>query len=293
MKAKTSTAPTKTPETPAIEVIADEPTNEPQQIPSVPPERDEFCDSSFIDPNAKLPRIQALRGTSKANCGYFIPESQLAIAGWLDYDPDKLITYAFEGSGEEERGLLLQNPRMLVMPRTSVLALDREQSQEQKTTVLLGYYYEYRDNPNVQNVQYYEVMLLNQDNQPCHSIPFVYAAKGANQATFAQHWQQLCQEITNCHAITNRTSARGKDARFKALCVFEFQVAREQAGDKQKSFACKVASHTKATLDNWKSLFLGYTPELKELAWSNLQPQRPLMLPSLADRESPAALPES
>ena len=36
-------------------------------------ERDEFASPDFVDPDARLPRIQALRGESNLeHCGYFI-----------------------------------------------------------------------------------------------------------------------------------------------------------------------------------------------------------------------------
>ena len=45
-------------------------------------ERDEFCDPQYLDPDAKLPRIQALRGNTPKLCGYFVAVDQMAIAGW-------------------------------------------------------------------------------------------------------------------------------------------------------------------------------------------------------------------
>ncbi len=92
-------------------------------------------------------------------------------------------------------------------------------------------------------------------------------AKGANQATFSQEWQLLTQEITTCHEIANGIAARPKDARFKSLCVFELTVGREQVGQKQKSFACRVNGHTVPTMENWKQFFVGYNPILKKQVW--------------------------
>ena len=49
-----------------------------------------------------------------------------------------------------------------------------------------------------------------------------------------------------------------------ALCVFEFKVTRELAGNGQKAPACKIASHTKPTMGNWESFFLGRNDELAD-----------------------------
>ncbi|MGB5593653.1 MAG: DUF5895 domain-containing protein, partial [Crocosphaera sp.] len=42
---------------------------------------DEFASSEFIDQNARLPRIQALRGMNAKFCGYFININEMAKAG--------------------------------------------------------------------------------------------------------------------------------------------------------------------------------------------------------------------
>ena len=50
-------------------------------------ERDEFASPDFVDPDARLPRIQAVRGESNLeHCGYFITADNMAQAGWLDFD---------------------------------------------------------------------------------------------------------------------------------------------------------------------------------------------------------------
>ncbi|NEQ64320.1 MAG: hypothetical protein F6K21_02250 [Symploca sp. SIO2D2] len=243
-------------------------------------ERDEFAHPSFIDPNARLPRIQALRGTTPKLCGYFVPTNQMAKAGWRDFDESKLTTYIFEASGEEEQGLLIPKPRMLVCPRTPCLAYDKEVSRQANQLVILGVYTsEHKADDNIGNTQYFEVILLDKNNQPLHQVPLSYRASGANQATFSIEWNQFIDEITACHAITNGIAARGKDTRFKSLCVFAFTTKREQVGKKQKSFACRVVSHEKPTLENWKQYFVGFDKRMKYLVWENLQPTLPQMIP--------------
>ncbi|HAG82062.1 MAG TPA: hypothetical protein DCL61_13055 [Cyanobacteria bacterium UBA12227] len=266
------------------------PTTPPEDIPnttetSAEPtsERDEFASPEYLDPNARLPKIQALRGTTPKLCGYFVPAHQMAKAGWIDFDSSKLITYTFESSGEEEQGILISNPRMLVCPRTPCLAYDKEASKTANQPVIIGVYTsEHKDDDNIGNTQYFEVILLDDKNQPLHQVPLSYRASGANQATFSSEWQQFIDEMTACHAITNGIAARGKDARFKSLCVFVFKTAREQVGKKQKSFACRVVSHDKPTLENWRNYFVGFDRSMKHLVWENLQPTLPLMIPGVS-----------
>ena len=252
--------------------------NEPTAIS----EPDEFASSEFIDPNARLPRIQALRGMNPKLCGYFININEMAKAGFIDFDSvaNELVEYTFESSGKTEQGLLLQKPRMLVCPRTPLLGFDKAATQETEQLVIVGHWQRsFKEDDNIGNCQFYEIILLNEDNQPLHTVPLSYVAKGANQATFSQEWQKLTQEVTTCHAIANGIAARPKDARFKSLCVFELEAKREQVGTKQKSFACRVTGHTVPTMETWKSFFVGYNPILKKQVWDGLQPTLPPAIP--------------
>ncbi|PSB00369.1 DUF5895 domain-containing protein [Merismopedia glauca] len=274
-----------------VEVMPEEPTTddtvpvEPQtHLEPIVTERDEFCSSEYLDPFAKLPRIQALRGTTPDTCGYFIGAEQMARAGWLNYDESQLTEYTFEMTGAIEKGLLIANPRMLVCPKTPVLGFDHEQSEESKSTVIVGQYTsEMSSDPNIRNLQFYNVILLDENNKPLHQIPLSYKAKGANQASFAQHWQQFCHEITACHAIANRIPAKPKNTLFYSLAVFCFTTERTLAGSLKKGAACKVASHEAPNLQNWKQYFLGYDQTTKAYIHEALEPQQPLMVPGAVD----------
>ena len=255
-------------------------------------ERDEFSSPEYLDPNARLPQIQALRGTSPQTCGYFISIDKMVKSGWLSYDEEKLTTYTYESSGNTEQGILIPHPRMLVCPKTPLLAYDRTASLENQQRVILGTYQrDYKEDDNIGNIQYYEVILLDAENRPLHQVPLSYAAKGANGATFSIAWQEFIDRLTNCHALANQIPARAKDNRFKSLCVFSFQTKREKVGNKQKSFACRVVSYDQPNSDNWKDYFLGYDQQLKPIVWDSLQPMQPLMIPGQATSEVPL-LPE-
>ncbi|MBD2180330.1 hypothetical protein H6S82_00890 [Planktothrix sp. FACHB-1355] len=257
------------------------------ETPEIELERDEFADPIYLDPNAKLPRIQALRGTTPKLCGYFVPTDQMAKAGWFNFDEKLLTTYTFEITGVEEQGFLTPSPRMLVCPRTPTLAYDRKASKDSKQLVVVGRYSpEYKDEENIGNTQYFEVILLDDKNQPLHQVPLSYRASGANQATFATHWQAFIDEMTACHAISNRIAARGKNNLFKCLCVFCFTTVRELAGTTQKSPACKVASHEVPSLETWKHYFVGLNQERKQEVWEALQPAQPLIVPGLPGNTS-------
>lgn len=243
--------------------------------------RDRFANPEYINPDARLPRIQALRGENGASeCGYFITETEMLKAGWGDIEEDKLIVYEYN-SGGKERGLLIQSPRMLVVPRSPLFAFDRQVSRQEERVVVAGKYTKqlYSDREKYGTAQCYEVLLLDEQNKPLHEIALAYVAKGANQASFSFHWQQLVNEVTKCHAIANSIAARPKDVRFNSLCVFEFKVKRELAGNNAKSPACKVEQHTAPTQANWEQFFVGRQDDIADRFLSLLAPTTELVLP--------------
>lgn len=235
-------------------------------------ERDEFADG-FVDPNAKLPRIQALRGTTPVTCGYFVPVSQMVKAGWRDFDEKKIVKYTFETSGETEEGYFEKNPRMLVCPKTSCFAFDKKATQETNNIVVVSEYD--REDENIGFSQYFYVYLLDEKNQPLHDVPLEYKAKGANRGSFVTEWNKFCGELEACHAIVNRIPAKQKNNLFRSLGIFAFTTAREQVGKKGKQgWACRVVDHEKPTVENWKNYFLGFDPEIKSLIWEAMEPQK-------------------
>jgi Family of unknown function (DUF5895) len=250
-------------------------------VPSAAEVRDRFAAPEYVNQNARLPRIQALRGENGASeCGYFITEAEMAKAGWKQIDESETIIYEYN-SGGKERGLLIKSPRMLVVPRSPLFAFDRQVSRQEERLVVAGQYNKqlYSDRQKYGTAQCYEVLLLDAENQPLHEIGLAYVAKGANQASFSFHWQQLVAEVTKCHAIANSIPARAKDARFNSLCIFEFTVKRELAGNNAKSPACKVHSHIEPTQANWEQFFLGRQDEIADKLLNLLSPTSELTLP--------------
>jgi hypothetical protein len=261
-------------------------TTEPTAI--VTTTRDRFAEPEYINPNARLPKIQALRGENgAAECGYFITEKEMANAGWIDADESQMMIYEFN-SGGKERGILIKSPRMLVVPRSPLFAFDRALSRQEERLYIAGGYTKakHSDREKYGTAQAYEVLLLDADNNPLHEISLAYVTKGANQASFSFHWQQLINEVTKCHAIANGIPARPKDVRFNCLCVFEFSVKRELAGKNAKSPACKVDSHTVPSQSNWEQFFLGRNDDIADRFLDLMVPTTELFLPTTSEIDS-------
>lgn len=249
----------------------------------------EFSSPDFVDPNGRLPRIQAVRGEDLKQFGYFVPIGEMAKAGWGDFDESQFIDYTFS-DGDTEKGILLQNPRMLVCPKTKLFGIDRKQTQDTQTTVIVGEYWQYKDDENVVCGQIYQIFLLDKNNQPLHQVPLSYKAKGANQASFSVKWQEFCAEFNTCFSLANQhlgISPKPKNNTFNSLLVFCPKVARELVGDKQKSPALRVVDYEHPTLENWTQFFVGIQPEVKKMVWDALAPHEPLTIPGVP---TPAAL---
>jgi hypothetical protein len=242
------------------------------------PTKDQFA-TGYEDPAAQMPKIQALRGEKgDIDCGYFVTEAEMEKAGWKPFAAKDLTTYQFN-SGGQERGLLLKTPRMLVVPRSPLFAFDRQASMQEKRMIVSGAYSRqaHKEREKYGLGQYHEVLLLDENNEPLHESPLGYLAKGANQASFSAHWQQLVNEVTRLHAQANGIPARPKNSMFTCLCVFKFSVKRELAGSSMKSYACKVDGHISPTAANWESFFLGRNVEKADRFLNLMVPHEPTM----------------
>jgi Family of unknown function (DUF5895) len=244
------------------------------------PTQDKFASADYIDPAAKLPKIQALRGEKgDIDCGYFLAETEMEKAGWKSFAVKDLTIYQFN-SGGKERGLLLKTPRMLVVQRSPLFAFDRQASTQEKRMIVSGAYSRqaHKEREKYGLGQYYEVLLLDENNEPLHELPLGYMAKGANQSSFSSHWQQLVNEVTRFHAQANGIPARPKNSMFTCLCVFQFSVKRELAGSSMKSYACKVDGHISPTAANWENFFLGRNEEKADRFLNLMVPAEPTMV---------------
>ena len=233
-------------------------------------ERDQFVSDEFIDKNASLPTVIVLN--DQLHCGYFIPVSTMAKCGWIDFDESQLITHTFR-SRETEQGVLIPNPRMLVCPKTELYQYDIQASEQQQKRAIVGLYdAALKDDKNIKTERLYLVFFLDENNNPLHSLPLKYAARGVNGATFEVERRAFKAQLETCHALINQVPAKPKNDLFHALGVFCFTTQAELIGEKQnKSWCCRVVSHQAPTTGNWKNYFVGYT-QLKDYTWSALEP---------------------
>lgn len=249
-------------------------------------EHDEFISDEYIDKNATLPTVIVLN--DQLHCGYFIPVSTMAKCGWVDFDESQLVSHTFR-SGEVEQGVLITNPRMLVCPKTDLYQYDVEASEQQRKRAIVGLYdATLKGDRNIRTERLYLVFFLDQNNEPLHTSPLKYAARGVNGATFEVERRAFKGKLETCHALVNQVAAKPKNDRFHALGVFCFTTVAEMVGEKtNKSWCCRVVSHESPTTENWKEYFVGYT-NLKDYAWSALEPGQKIDVLSIPALEGEA-----
>ncbi len=68
-----------------------------------------------------------------------------------------------------------------------------------------------KDDKNIRTERLYLVFFLDANNNPLHSLPLKYAARGVNGATFEVERRAFKAQLETCHALTNQVPAKPKN----------------------------------------------------------------------------------
>ena len=240
--------------------------------------KNKYLSRQYAATDFSFPYIQGLRGEDPKQYGYFVPLSQANKAGWRDLNPDKLTEYAYN-TGKTEVGILLQQPRMSITPVCQLGMFDRKASLEDETLVVIGKWdRQLRGDENIGNFQIYLVMFFDEHKQPLHDIPLKLVAKGAQQATLSEQWQQFCVAVARCQAQSHKVFFSPRNEVFNALCLFQPRLIRKSVGEKTKSLALYVDGYVQPTVDNWQDFFIGTDEDLADMVVGLMNPRSRLLL---------------
>ena len=215
----------------------------------------DFTDSQYDDLTIAKPRLTALRGSNDTNFGFFTTMQDVGQSEWVNFDPSRVITYLYETGGKEE-GLLFQDPIMLVLPTSPLLAIDKAKTKEQKRMVFSEYDRARHSDRKIWDTgRVFDVILLGKDLQPLHTLPFEMVLKGAAQATFHSAWLSSCQQVARMYCQSAGKIYKPKDDRFNKLCVFRPVATRRLVGGEQKSYSLVVDSFVQP--ESIEASFLG------------------------------------
>lgn len=195
---------------------------------------------------------------NEETAGLFIPEKNLAKAGWLG-TPEIVEK---ELSGGVESGLFMTNARMIILGsvRPYLRYKDTDQTPEELRKVMIGWYDEAGeiDKKIMDAISEHLVMFLDVANNFLHETPirirFKNVALWSLREALEQYYSQA--ELTFARILSQKP--RSKDDRWRALCVVDLEFKGVKEGDaRQKSFCCKVGGYVQPNIENFPALFMG------------------------------------
>lgn len=148
------------------------------------------------------------------------------------------------------RFLILHKSKLMMFDRDSgeFIGVYRKSHYDRSTTILKTRYLVY---------------VISKDKRLLHETPLLLTAKGSFCGSFGETVEQFRSDMSKAYgAATGAKKLRGD--RFMALSILAVRVQPELKGQTKKSWVCSVADYGIPTVENWKSFFIGYRPELKE-----------------------------
>ena len=225
----------------------------------------EFLSPEFNGETTSLPFAQIVNEKRKSDCGFFVTVDNLMAADWLLPAEQEYHTATW-GNGEESEGLIIQNPRLLILAQSPLFMVERG------TGLNLGVYdasFYRRLKSEVVLKAKYLIYFVDEQNQLRHNMPMQISLKGAAGASFGEHARKFRLELEKSFAVAHRQPVRSKNARFHAMGVLCIQTEPQQRGEEQKAWVCTTISHEAPTQSNWLKYFVGFTP-LKSRLWADI-----------------------
>lgn len=218
--------------------------------------QDEFSSEDYkSDRGPSYPYLKVLN-SAKVH-GILIPYDQAQIAGWKDLNIYPMYEQFLRSSGETDAGMHVENPRMLVIRVGEQLRLDRSRK-------VCGKWIKGDKERGFKPAQKALVFFLDRDNQPLHEVPFGWTIKGYMQYSFIDSLERYRRDFETAWAQARGEVKTAKNQKFHSMVVFDWMSGSELKGSNQESnYACTVRGYTIPTVENYKSLFVGYDAEVK------------------------------
>lgn len=185
-----------------------------------------FAEPSYNKPISRAPIAQILNGQQPDKIGLFIKESVLEIIDWKGEPPTH--THVFS-SGDEERGVLLQSPKLNIIqvsPRFIELREDEEGGAKAGTLLNMvfesneGYeFYEANKDKYVLR-RFYFMFILDENNQNLHEIPIAVSLKGVASTKFGLAYDEFKSSLETAFANYAGINRSNKNDEFHRLAVF-------------------------------------------------------------------------
>ncbi|PSB23158.1 hypothetical protein C7B76_01135 [filamentous cyanobacterium CCP2] len=234
-------------------------TTTPIQPPTTAPlsQRDEFDSEAFEAQRESLPYLQLLNAQDPDQAGFFITTENMESVNFTPNEEWTPHTTTFQ-NGATVEGYRSLVARFLILHKSKLMMFDRDSGE------FIGVYRksQYDCSTMILKTRYL-VYLISKDKRLLHETPLLLTAKGAFCGSFGETVEQFRNDMSKAYtAATGAKKPRGD--RFMALSILAVRVQPELKGQTKKSWVCSVADYGVPTVENWKSFFIGYRPELKE-----------------------------
>lgn len=221
------------------------------------PQRDEFDSQAFEAQRESLPYLQLLNAQDPDQSGFFITTENMESVNFIPNEEWTFHTTTFQ-NGTTVEGYRSLLARFLILHKSKLMMFDRDSSE------FIGVYRKSQyDRSTMILKTRYLVYVISKDKRLLHESPLLLTAKGAFCGSFGETVEQFRDDMSKAYgAATGAKKPRGD--RFMALSILAVRVQPELKGQTKKSWVCSVADYGVPTVENWKSFFIGYRPELKE-----------------------------
>jgi hypothetical protein len=221
------------------------------------PQRDEFDSAAFEAQRESLPYLQLLNAQDPDQSGFFITVENMEAVNFNSTEEWTPHTATFQNGAtvEGHRSLLA---RFLILHKSKLMMFDRDSGE------FIGVYRKSQyDRSTMILKTRYLVHLISKDKRLLHDSPLLLTTKGSFSGSFGETVEQFRNDMSKAYgAATGAKKPRGD--RFMALSILAVRLQPELKGQTKKSWVCSVADYGVPTVENWKSFFIGYRPELKE-----------------------------
>lgn len=174
-----------------------------------------------------LPYGFALTKANAEACSFSPPE------GW------DLVEHEFASKSIEQVYMTL-SPRLVILARTPVYVLARKDKAFLGELKNFPDYWENKNNYVTKN--YAWCFVLDEKNQPCHTIPLLISSTGASGASFNLAWLQyansqkqqprggFCRDMEVVYAKARKQEIKDMGELFHAHCIYQPQFEADERG---------------------------------------------------------------
>jgi hypothetical protein len=215
----------------------------------------DFTGDEYVDRKARAPKITALRGEAMMANGEYCFGLFVKIEDAIDAElsiPEGMDPTSYtHGDGEKSEGYMFgRDFGMCVIPLSPLLAFPKSKDPQNPWGPVEYNASTHKGNPDYVAGRVYDVLLVK-DGTLLNTRPFRMTLKGASSATFAKAWEAERIATGKLYSAAKGRPYRPMNFQFNRLVVFWPVMARELAGDAQKSPALifKVAENPRGLAD--------------------------------------------